>query len=118
VLRPLQAAQRARRLRIPVFTVAFGTQDGVVEVVDDNGFRQRVTVPPDAPTLRRVARATGARFYAAPTAAQLEAVYDELGSRIGSVKKEREITAAFAAGGAALLLAAGAVSALLFGRLP
>jgi Ca-activated chloride channel homolog len=118
VLTPQQAAERAKKLRIPVYTVAFGTENGVVEVVDDNGFRQRVTVPPDPPTLRAVAQATGARFYAAPTAAQLEAVYDELGSRIGSVKKEREVTAAFAAGGAVLLLAAGAVSAFLFGRLP
>jgi Ca-activated chloride channel homolog len=118
VLTPLQAAERARKLRIPVYTVAFGTENGVVEVVDDNGFRQRVTVPPDPPTLRRVSQATGGRFYAAPTAAQLEAVYEELGSRIGSVRKEREITAAFAASGAVLLLAAGAASALLFGRLP
>jgi Ca-activated chloride channel homolog len=118
VLTPQQAADRARKLRIPVYTVAFGTENGVVEVVDDNGFRQRVTVPPDPPTLRRVARATRGRFYAAPTAAQLQAVYEELGSRIGSVEKEREITAAFAAGGAVLLLAAGAVSAFLFGRLP
>ena len=118
VLTPLQAAERARKLRIPVYTVAYGTENGVVEVVDDNGFRQRVTVPPDPPTLRRVSQATGGRFYSAPTAAQLEAVYDELGSRIGSVRKEREITAAFAASGAVLLLAAGAASAFLFGRLP
>ncbi len=118
VLEPVQAAQRAKQLKIPVFTVAFGTAEGVVEVVDDNGFTQRVTVPPDPPTLRRVAQATGGAFFAAPDAERLRAVYEELGSRIGSVKKEREITAAFAAGGAALLLAAGAVSAFLFGRLP
>jgi Ca-activated chloride channel family protein len=118
VLQPLQAAQRARRLRIPVYTVAFGTNAGVVEVVDDEGFRTRVTVPPDPPTLRRVAAATGGRFYAAPTAQQLNAVYEELGSRVGKVKQDREVTAGFAAGGAALLLAAGALSAFLFGRLP
>ena len=118
VLEPKAAAQSARKLRIPVYTVAFGTDQGVVEVVDDNGFRQRVTVPPDPPTLREVSQLTGGRFYAAPNAAQLNAVYEELGSRIGSVKEEREITAVFAAAGALLLLAAGAVSALLFGRLP
>jgi Ca-activated chloride channel family protein len=118
VLEPLQAAQRAAKLKIPVHTVAFGTPDGVVEVKDDNGFTQRVTVPPDAPTLRRVSRATGGRFYAAPDAASLNAVYEELGSRVGHVKEEKEVTAAFAAGGAVLLLAAGALSALLFGRLP
>ena len=118
VLEPKQAAERARKLRIPVYTVAFGTDAGVVEVVDDNGFTQRVTVPPDPPTLREVSQLTGGRFYAAPNAAQLNAVYEELGSRIGSVEKEREITAVFAAGGAFLLLAAGGVSAFLFGRLP
>ena len=118
VLTPQQAAQRAKKLRIPVYTVAFGTDQGVVEVVDDNGFTQRVTVPPDPPTLRKVAQLTGGRFYAAPDADTLNAVYEELGSRIGSVKEEREITAAFAAGGALLLLAAGAVSALVFGRMP
>jgi Ca-activated chloride channel family protein len=118
VLEPLEAAQRAKRLKIPVYTVAFGTADGVVEVVDDNGFTQRVTVPPDPPTLRQISRLTGGRFYAAPDGARLNAVYEELGSRLGHVKKDREITAAFAAGGAFLLLAAGAVSAFAFGRLP
>lgn len=118
ILQPQQAAQQARKAKVPVFTVAFGTPQGVVEVVDDNGFRQRVTVPPDPPTLRRVAQITGGRFYAAPDGDTLNEVYAELGSRIGSVKEEREITAVFAAGGAALLLSAGALSALLFGRLP
>jgi Ca-activated chloride channel family protein len=118
VLEPLQAAQRAKRLKIPIYTVAFGTAQGVVEVVDDNGFTQRVSVPPDPPTLRQVARLTGGRFYAAPDGARLNAVYEELGSRLGHEKKEREITACFAAGGALLLLAAGAVSAFFFGRLP
>ena len=118
VLEPVAAAARAKKLRIPVYTVAFGTPEGVVEVVDDNGFTQRVTVPPDPPTLRRVSQATGGRFYAAPDADALNAVYEELGSRIGSVKEEREVTAAFAALGATLLLAAGALSAFLFGRLP
>jgi Ca-activated chloride channel family protein len=118
VLEPQAAAQRAKKLRIPVHTVAFGTPNGVVEVVDDNGFTQRVTVPPDPPTLRQVSQLTGGRFYAAPDAASLNAVYEELGSRVGHVKEDREITAAFAAGGALLLLGAGALSALLFGRLP
>ncbi|MDQ3066130.1 MAG: VWA domain-containing protein, partial [Actinomycetota bacterium] len=91
VLEPLPAAQRAKKLKIPVYTVAFGTAEGVVEVVDDNGFTQRVTVPPDAPTLRQVSQATGGRFYAAPDGDTLNAVYEELGSRVGSVKEEREI---------------------------
>ena len=87
-------------------------------MVDDNGFTQRVSVPPDPPTLRQISQATGGRFYAAPDGARLNAVYEELGSRLGHETKDREITAAFAASGAFLLLAAGAVSAFFFGRLP
>jgi Ca-activated chloride channel family protein len=118
VLQPQQAAERAKQAKVPVYTVAFGTAQGVVEVVDDNGYTQRVTVPPDPPTLREVAMISGGRFYAAPDGDRLNAVYDELQSRIGHVQEEREITAAFAALGAFLLLAAGGVSAFLFGRVP
>lgn len=115
---PLVAARRARALKIPISTVALGTAAGVVQVRNDEGFLERVTVPPDPKTLRQVAATTGARFYEAPDGARLQAVYEELGSRVGRVKEEREITAAFAAAGALLLLGAGASSALLFGRLP
>ena len=94
------AAARAKKLKIPVYTVAFGTTEGVVEVVDDNGFTQRVTVPPDPPTLRQVSQVDRRPLLRRPRRRELNAVYEELGSRIGSVKKEREVTAAFAAGGA------------------
>ena len=116
--RPLDGARHARRLGIPVSTVALGTPDGVVEVRGDDGFTERITVPPDPPTLRQIAAATGARFYEAPDGERLRTVYEELGSRVGHTEVKREVTAAFAGGGALLLLAAGAASAFLFGRLP
>jgi Ca-activated chloride channel homolog len=117
-LRPLAAARLAKKARIPVNAVSLGTPQGVVEVVGPDGFRQRVTVPPDPATLRRITTATGGRFYSAPDGARLEAVYRELGSRIGRKQEEREITSAFAAAGALLLLGSAASSALLFGRVP
>ncbi len=115
---PVSAARRARALRIPISTVALGTANGVVEVRNAEGFVERVTVPPDPRTLRRVAALTRARFYEAPDGARLEAVYKELGSRVGREDEERELTAVFAAAAALLFLGAGAASAFLFGRLP
>jgi len=117
-IQPLAAARQARRLRIPVYTVALGTPNGVVQVRGEGGFLERITVPPDPPTLRLIARTTGARFYEAPDGERLRTVYEELGSRVGRKEVKREVTAAFAGGGALLLLAAGAASAFLFGRLP
>ena len=51
-------------------------------------------------------------------AADLVRVYEELGSQIGFVEEQQEITVAFVAGALALLLAGGALSMLWFRRLP
>ena len=115
---PVQAAQLARRAGVPVFTVALGTPDGIVERRLTGGFTERIRVPPDPQSLRRVAAASGGEFLAALDRDDLGRVYDDLGSRIGSRDKDTEVTVAFAAGGMVLLLVAGALSTLLLRRLP
>ncbi|MCZ7588183.1 MAG: VWA domain-containing protein [Gaiella sp.] len=115
-IRPGPAAQRARRLGVPVSTVALGTGNAVVEVPRPGGLSERVTVAPDVSTLRLVARTTGGSFSAAPDAARLESVYRELGTRLARDRKRVEVTSAFAAGGAVLLLIGGTLSSLWFRR--
>ena len=108
------AAQEARRLRIPIFTVALGTPDGEVTLPDG----RRLSVPPDPEALERIARTSGGDAFQAEDADQLDAVYDRLGSQIGTKQERREVTAAFAAGGLVLLVAAVGASLRLGGRLP
>lgn len=115
-VQPLDAAKRAAELKVPVSTVALGTRDATVEVPLPGGLKQLVTVPPDPQTLRRVAEATGGSFFEAPTAADLEAVYRELGSRLGSERRRVEVTSVVAGLGALLLLAAGGLSSAWFRR--
>ena len=115
-VRPTAAAQRAKRLGVPVSTVALGTGDAVVEVPRPGGLKERVVVAPDVPTLRQVASMTGGTFAAAPSAARLESVYRELGTRLAHDRKRVEVTSAFAAGGAVLLLLGGTLSSLWFRR--
>jgi Ca-activated chloride channel family protein len=117
-LSPQQAAERAKRLGVRVSTVALGTSDAVVEVPLSGGLKERVTVPPDPPTLKRIAAITGGRFYAAPTAKQLTEVYRNLGSRLGRATEQRELTDLFAGAGGLLLLAGGSLSMLWFQRFP
>jgi Ca-activated chloride channel homolog len=117
-VRPVQAAQRARRAGVPIFTVALGTPDGIVERKLTGGFTERIRVPPDPASLRQIARASGGASFPAPDEEELRRVYDELGSRVGKRDKEAEITVAFAGGGMVLLLLAGALSTVLFRRLP
>jgi Ca-activated chloride channel family protein len=109
---PLAAARAAGRERIPVYTVALGTQKGTI-LVDG---RPR-TVPPDPQSLARVARASGGEAYTASDADRLKQVYERLGSQLGRRKERREVTAAFAGAGLVLLLLSSAMSLSWFGRL-
>jgi len=115
-IRPLPAAQQANRFGVPVSTVALGRGDAVVEVPRPGGLVERVVVAPDVGTLRLISTTTGGTFSQAPSAARLEAVYRELGTRLAHDRKRVEVTSAFAAGGGLLLLLGGALSSLWFRR--
>jgi Ca-activated chloride channel family protein len=115
---PQQAARRARAARIPVYTISLGTPDGVVERELPGGFTERIRVPPDPTALRQIAVISRGELFTAPNDERLRTVYEELGSRLGERRKEAEITVAFAGAGLTLALLAGALSTLLFRRLP
>lgn len=115
---PASATERAKEAGIPIYTVALGTDDGVVEVPDDAGFLHRVQVPPDRATLERIADETGGEYFEALTDSDLADVYEEIGSQVAYDDREREITAAFAGVGAVLLAMGATLSLLWFGRIP
>ena len=107
------AASEARRLRVPIYTVALGTPEGTIM---RSGQLTRAT--PDPQALRRIASLSGGKAFRAEDSDELSSVYDEIGSQLGTEPEQREITVVFA--GAALLLLAGAMVASLSmnGRLP
>jgi Ca-activated chloride channel family protein len=115
---PFIQAERARQLRVPVYTIALGTANGVLRQPNAFGGTRIQPVPPDPESLARIAETTNGRFFEAPTSDNLTAVYDSLGSRIGFRLEEREVTVAFTAAGLLLLAAAGAMRARRGARLP
>ena len=115
---PMEAAADAKALGVPVFTIALGTDQGMVDVPDETGNLRRIPVPPDKLTLQRIAETTGARFFAAPSSRDLKDIYRELGSKIGFVKEKQEITVVFAATGLLFLVAGATMSLVWFSRFP
>jgi Ca-activated chloride channel family protein len=115
---PLDAAQRAASLGVPIYTIALGTAAGQVQVQDRFGQSVTLDVPPDTATLAQIAEITSATAFDAPTADQLSAVYDNLQSRIGYTQETQEVTSWFAAGALVLVVVAAGLSAVWFGRLP
>jgi Ca-activated chloride channel homolog len=115
---PLNILDQAKEAGVPVYTIALGTDAGTVEITNDLGETETFAVPPDRETLRKVAEETGGRFFEAPTNADLQAVYEEIGSQVSYKDEHRELTAAFAGAGAVFLLLGAGLSALWFGRIP
>jgi Ca-activated chloride channel homolog len=115
---PVASAQQAKKLGIPINTVALGTDAATVTLTDRLGISQTVRVPPDRPTLQRIAQTTGGQFFDAQDEERLGNVYKSLGSSIGYVKVKRDVTQAFAGAGLGLMVLGGVFSLFWFGRLP
>ncbi|WP_375426634.1 VWA domain-containing protein [uncultured Friedmanniella sp.] len=104
---PEQAATDAKNAKVPVYTIAYGTENGYVDL---DGKRE--PVPVDHDEMRSVAQISGGEYFAAATADQLKTVYQNIGSEVGYEKADREVTSRFAGYGLALavLAALGAIS--------
>jgi Ca-activated chloride channel homolog len=124
LLQPLEGAALAKRACFPVYTVALGTPEGVIDGAPFGGIPgsqdtdQLIPVPPDPDTLRAIAKTTGGEFTEARTAGTLEKAYRNLGSRLGGEPGHSEITWLFVALAAGLLLLAGAFASVVSPRLP
>ncbi len=101
-----EAASAASTANVPVSTIAFGTDEGVVEI---NGQAQRV--PVDRVSLQQLAETTRGQFYEAASKEALRRVYADMGSSIGFRTKPQEIAQWFI--GVALLLAFAAAGMTL-----
>jgi Ca-activated chloride channel family protein len=99
------AAARAAEAEVPVFTVAYGTDTGTIDV---DGVATAVPADPEA--MAAVAEATDGATYTATTAEELVAVYQRIGTRIGWVTETVELVtpvALLAAAALALAFVAG-----------
>jgi Ca-activated chloride channel family protein len=118
---PVAAAQAAAKVKIPVYTVTLGTASGTITVPRSESDPAAGTitkpVPPDDASLHAVAQASGGKSFTAETTDDLSAVYERLGSQLGTKKEPRQITAGFAGAGLALLALGAALSLRWFGRL-
>jgi len=115
---PFAAARAARRLHIPVFTVAVGTPSGTISVRHRDGRGSAtIPVPVQSRELAQVAALSGGRAYTAADAGHLSAIYKQLSARLSHRSERRDLTPYFLGAGLALLLLGSALSLSWFGRL-
>jgi Ca-activated chloride channel family protein len=116
---PINVVQQTKKYKIPIYAVALGSQNGTLTHTDPNtGAVDTEKVPPDLLTLQDIARDTGGQFFATTDATRLAAVYRNLGTRLTKIKEKRQVTSAFAGGAIVLLLAGAGFGLARGGRLP
>jgi Ca-activated chloride channel family protein len=112
---PITVARQAARDRIPIYTVALGTPNGVLTSPDP--FQPPVSVPPDPQLMQQIAQVSGGRAFDAQSSDELSSIYKRLGGQLSTVRRKQEITGEFAIAGLVLLLAAAALSVRWSARL-
>ncbi|HEV8624350.1 MAG TPA: VWA domain-containing protein [Acidimicrobiia bacterium] len=106
-----EAIAAAKAARVPVSTIAFGTDNASVESAG-----QTVQVPVDASALEAIAKGTDGKFFTAASAEQLRSVYADINAEVTVVAIDRGVSVWFAAAALALLLVASLTSMLRTGR--
>jgi Ca-activated chloride channel family protein len=109
----LQAARMAADRGVRIHVVGLGTVDGHAALGDGMAMYLQL----DEPTLREVAQMTGGEYHHAATAEALHGVYQNLGSRLQTSRRDTELTALLAGTAALVLVAGAALSLLWFGRI-
>ncbi|GAA0804305.1 VWA domain-containing protein [Spirilliplanes yamanashiensis] len=107
------AGAAASAANVPVSTIAFGTDAGMVDI---RGAMQRV--PVDRASLEQLAETTKGFFYEAASVTELKQVYEDMGSSIGHRVEPREVTQWYAGTGLLLGLLAAGLSLAWSSRLP
>ena len=101
---PATAAEHAADAGVPVTTIAYGTDAGIVEIEGEI-----VPVPADPVAMQDIAGATDGQFFEADSASELRQVYEDIQGRVGFTIEQREIVLWFMTIGLlALMLALGA----------
>ena len=104
---PVEVARQAKAAGVTISTVSLGTANGTVTL--QPGITR--SVPPDPETMREIAQISGGQSFTIDDSSELDNVYKQMGSKLGTRPEKREATAG-AAGIAALFLAGALVVAL------
>ncbi|MGJ6961716.1 VWA domain-containing protein [Streptosporangium sp. G11] len=108
-----EAIETAMNSRVPVSTIAYGTQEGTVSIDGRD-----VNVPVNKATLQTLSDGTGGRAYEAESGSQLREVYEQIGTSLGYRTVNQEITQWFVVAAILAGLVTAGAALLLGSRIP
>lgn len=110
---PVQSAYAALSAKVPVYTIAYGTENGYVDL---DGKRERV--PPDRELLTEISTISKGKSFSAEDLGQLNRVYENIRSEVGWMPVKKEVTSQWAGYGLAFAVLAALAAVSLGARWP
>ena len=107
------ATAQAKKAKVPVDTIAFGTKDGTLV---RNG--ETIPVPADPEAMAKIASATDGKSFTATSGAELNSVYDQIRKSVGYDTVKHDLTVWWLALGFLLALLAACASLVWMQRIP
>jgi Ca-activated chloride channel family protein len=107
------SARKAKEEQIPVNTISFGTRGGTVDLEGD-----RIPVPVDDDSLRRIAQLSGGKFFTASSLDELNQVYENLQNQIGYETRRGDASRPWLIAGTLMVLLAVISAVAINRRLP
>lgn len=111
---PFEAVQTAADRGVRIYTIGVGSAKGTP--LEINGIN--VVTRLDETTLKQIAQMTEGEYYNAENEEDLRAIYDTLTPELVMKSEKMEVTSLFAGASILILLIAGTMSMLWFGRIP
>jgi Ca-activated chloride channel family protein len=111
--RSVTEAAAAHASKVPVSTIAFGTEYGTVDIDGET-----VPVQVNKTTLKNLAQDTAGKSYEAQAGGELSEVYKHIGSSLGFTIERQEAASQYILAALLFALGAGGLSLIWFQRLP
>lgn len=108
-----QASAVAAEEEVPVSTIAFGSGAAMIEI---DGYQVPADIDKEA--LQGLAEDTGGHFYEAENEEELDQVYEDIGSSLGTEVVHEEVVTRFVVAAILLFLGTALTSLLWFQRMP
>ena len=108
-----EATAAAKAARVPVDSIAFGTQQGTINLQGEV-----LSVPADPAAMSAIASGSGGKSFTAVTGTELNAVYDQIRMSVGFDNVPRNLTAWFLGLGLFVLFLSSGAALVWSQRLP
>jgi Ca-activated chloride channel family protein len=105
-----QSIERARKLNIPIYTIALGTDSGEVDILNEFGELVTLPVPPDKEAMIAAAQQTGGLYFEAQDLNDLTEIYETVSGVLEPIQQDYPLNSVLIILAVVLIITSGLIA--------